>query len=146
MPPTSCIAGAEPSRVRTPARSTEGFVRSVSQTGPVHKSLPFPGEPASQLTLVPGPSALSRAPRAPAWRLPDSLSLSALTQLSPTPSSPPWELECLQKRENKHSQNISSQVCTLLKNRNVAELRRLINFGAQRSLDQGGPALKCCQR
>lgn len=87
--------------------------------------------------LVPGPSALSRAPRAPAWRLPDSPPLSALTQLSPTPSFPPWESECLQKRENKHSQNISSQVCTLLKNRNVAELWHLINFSAQRSLDRG---------
>ena len=139
MPPTSCIAGAEPSRARTPARNTEGFVSSLSQAGHVHMSVPFPGEPESQLTLTrPGAWAFGSEPRPQGSCVEASrLFLSALTQLSPTPHSPPWELECLQKRENKHSQNISSQVCTLLKNRNVAELWHLINFSAQRSLDSG---------
>lgn len=36
----------------------------MSQTGHVHKSLPFPGEPASQLTLArPGAWAFGSEPR-----------------------------------------------------------------------------------
>lgn len=107
--------------------------------GHVHKSLPFPGEPESQHPAWSGAWAFGSEPRSQdsCVEASYSLPLSALIQLSPTPSYPPWESECLQKRENKHSQNISSQVCTLLKNRNVAELWHLINFGAQRSLDRG---------